>query len=899
MSIRPALVLGLVATLAVAASPAAGQSPRRRAAPPGAPSAEPAQVASTPATAAPGVIAVPSPEAAIALALERSQTLRAAQEAVRASRGDLLQAGLRPNPELQIDNQNASGSGPYRGGRPLETNARLSQRLEVGGQRAARAGVAARDVALTGHDLAAARLDLIRDVRAAFAQAVAARRAVAIEQDRRRIAEEFLRATRERVRAGREAPAQELRAETALSAASIAQDRALQEAAVARRALAVLLAAEEVEIAGRAADAWFADIGPAPAAAAGRRLEANPDFARLGDAVERARAALELERRRAVPDVTVSGAIGRYREASQTAMDTTFILGVSVPLQVFDRNQGNIARAGADLARTEFVEPAGAPGARGLARGGRPAPRRRLARGRRPAPHRAAGRRAGVRLRPRGLPGRQVLLPGGAGRAARAVRGARPAQRRAARGAHAAGGRRPARRRTRRRRRPETRVERRPPMSDGAASKALLCAVAAAAALLGAVVAIAVPPVGAGLRAALGTVAPSLAGATGDEPPRAAPPRTGAQRDGHAHAPGAGGHGEEAPEGSVRMTEEQIAAARIEVAEAGSGTVARRVSLPGTVAANADRLAHVPARVAGIVTALNRRLGDQVAAGEVLAVVESAEIADREGRLPRRAAHHRARPRHLRARAAPVAAQDLRRAGLPQGADRLAGGADPPRPRPPEAGRHRPRRGGDRGAAAPADRGAAAPGGAGADRRPRHRPSQDARRRGVVRGGGLHAGRPVHRLGGDGGASRRPRLRARRAWRCRVRGEGEARGEGRVVFLSPVLDPETRSARAVVELPNPDGAFRPGGFATAEVATEEQARGRPGASRGGAGDRRARASSSSARRRASRSARWCSGAATRTGVEVVFGLDPGERYAAANTFVLKAELGKSEAEHSH
>ncbi|MFC7693703.1 hypothetical protein ACFQY5_33390 [Paeniroseomonas aquatica] len=34
-------------------------------------------------------------------------------------------------------------------------------------------------------------------------------------------------------------------------------------------------------------------------------------------------------------------------------------------------------------------------------------------------------------------------------------------------------------------------------------------------------------------------------------------------------------------------------------------------------------------------------------------------------------------------------------------------------------------------------------------------------------------------------------------------------------------------------------------------------------------------------------------------VEVVFGLDAGERYAAGNTFVLKAELGKSEAEHSH
>ena len=34
-------------------------------------------------------------------------------------------------------------------------------------------------------------------------------------------------------------------------------------------------------------------------------------------------------------------------------------------------------------------------------------------------------------------------------------------------------------------------------------------------------------------------------------------------------------------------------------------------------------------------------------------------------------------------------------------------------------------------------------------------------------------------------------------------------------------------------------------------------------------------------------------------VEIVFGLDAGERYASSNTFVLKAELGKSEAEHSH
>ena len=40
-------------------------------------------------------------------------------------------------------------------------------------------------------------------------------------------------------------------------------------------------------------------------------------------------------------------------------------------------------------------------------------------------------------------------------------------------------------------------------------------------------------------------------------------------------------------------------------------------------------------------------------------------------------------------------------------------------------------------------------------------------------------------------------------------------------------------------------------------------------------------------------------AASLSPVEVVFGLDPGESIAVANTFVLKAELGKAEAEHQH
>ena len=144
----------------------------------------------------------------------------------------------------------------------------------------------------------------------------------------------------------------------------------------------------------------------------------------------------------------------------------------------------------------------------------------------------------------------------------------------------------------------------------------------------------------------------------------------------------------------------------------------------------------------------------------------------------------------------------------------------------------------------------------------------------------------------------------------RVRGEGEARAEGRIVFLSPVLDPETRSARAVVEVPNLEDAFRPGGFATADVATAEQradvliprrAEQRAdvliprGAVQqiGGESVVFVRTAGGFEKREV------VLGRGDQEGVEVVFGLDPGERYAAGNSLILRAELGKAEAEHSH
>ena len=75
----------------------------------------------------------------------------------------------------------------------------------------------------------------------------------------------------------------------------------------------------------------------------------------------------------------------------------------------------------------------------------------------------------------------------------------------------------------------------------------------------------------------------------------------------------------------VRMTPDELDEFGIEVATAAGGTIVSTLSVPGEVRSNADRLAHIVPRYAGIVTAVNARTGQQVEAGQVLAIVESSE----------------------------------------------------------------------------------------------------------------------------------------------------------------------------------------------------------------------------------------------------------------------------------
>ena len=85
---------------------------------------------------------------------------------------------------------------------------------------------------------------------------------------------------------------------------------------------------------------------------------------------------------------------------------------------------------------------------------------------------------------------------------------------------------------------------------------------------------------------------------------------------------------EHAAEGLIKMPAEQAAEQEITTAPVQGGTLSRHLMAPGTITPDTDRIARVPARVVGTVAEMLKRLGDPVKKGEVVAVLDSREVAD-------------------------------------------------------------------------------------------------------------------------------------------------------------------------------------------------------------------------------------------------------------------------------
>lgn len=282
-------------------------------------------------------------ESALQTARDNNPELAAARWGIDIAEGERRQAGVLPNPQLSWEVEDTrKGS--------QTTTVGVSQLFELGGKRGARLDVAGRDAELAALELERQRNVLRAEVIAAFQAAAQAQEGLQLAEQSLRLSERALQVVQGRVRAGSASPVEATRAQVQLSEVRLEQGRAEQALTVAYQQLAAVTGAARVQF-SRVDGGLQANNDIPSRTLLLDRLEQTADLRLARLQIDQREAALGLARSQRIPDLTVS--VGS--QYSQTDRERINVVGLSVPIPLFDRNQGNVLAAArrADQARDQ------------------------------------------------------------------------------------------------------------------------------------------------------------------------------------------------------------------------------------------------------------------------------------------------------------------------------------------------------------------------------------------------------------------------------------------------------------------------------------------------------------------------------------------------------------------
>lgn len=274
-------------------------------------------------------------EAALGIAAESNPLLRGARSDAEASVGTLIQAGARPNPSISFLQEGF-------GGQERTTTALVNQTIELGGKRQSRLDVASygREVALASLDGRAAALRA--DVVGAFYGLLAAQRQLKVAEESADIAARSADMAEKRARAGKVSPVEATKARVAATGVQIELASAQTRVTTALEKLANVTGSAMVR--NRVATGSLDDIPEVqPLSQLLQQLDASPVSRAARAEMLRSNALVSAEKAKRVPDVTVSA--GMKRVITGGRPDNQAVVGVSIPLPIFDTNKGAILEA--------------------------------------------------------------------------------------------------------------------------------------------------------------------------------------------------------------------------------------------------------------------------------------------------------------------------------------------------------------------------------------------------------------------------------------------------------------------------------------------------------------------------------------------------------------------------
>ncbi|MBK8227446.1 MAG: TolC family protein [Flavobacteriales bacterium] len=276
---------------------------------------------------------------AIQLALDASPSIKGADAEYGAAQGERRQASAYLNPTIGFDAENVSGTGAFSGTDGAELTAGVSQTFEIGGKRSARIKAADHGQVIARYGQSAAKLNLVRDVSTAFANAVAAQEEASIATEQADLARDVYKTVDKRVSAAAEPLVQRNKAKILMANADLTAQRAQGQKNAVLKVLGALWGSNTA-VAVDPAD-FYKIEKPNIDVDAQKLLRDTVDYKQTSAAADQAQSLLDLERANAVPNPTFNVGLRDFRASNDQAL----VAGVSIPLPVFNMNRGNIEKA--------------------------------------------------------------------------------------------------------------------------------------------------------------------------------------------------------------------------------------------------------------------------------------------------------------------------------------------------------------------------------------------------------------------------------------------------------------------------------------------------------------------------------------------------------------------------
>lgn len=280
-------------------------------------------------------------DTAIARVLNQSTALKTAQLEIDVRNAQTWQDSLYPNPSGMIEVDGFGGRHENRGFENSEISYSITQLILLGGKRGARLRLDHVNNYAAVLDYKILEQDTLLDLIHSFVDAYVAQEKLDLAKKLHEVAADGLDIAKGKVQSGKENALQEKKAALAVNTCRISISKAESAQLCAREVLAAFWESCEVEF-PRIRFSLYELTPPPSLCELEAALAYSPELAKAETAVEAAIAEIDLEKALGVPDLEVSAGVGSppYRFG-----DNEFFVSFSMPLPIFDRNQGNICRA--------------------------------------------------------------------------------------------------------------------------------------------------------------------------------------------------------------------------------------------------------------------------------------------------------------------------------------------------------------------------------------------------------------------------------------------------------------------------------------------------------------------------------------------------------------------------